>query len=70
MGEPQKSVHTYQARQSADTVLYKVLGDHIETFVAQRQLDGKGLPAFVVKELRGFLRCGVLQYSLHKVQEL
>lgn len=63
MGEPQKHVHTYQARQPEDTALYKVLAEHIETFIAQREMDGKGLPEFVVKELRGFLRCGILQYG-------
>lgn len=63
MGEPQKHVHTYQARQPESTVLYKVLAEHIETFIAQRETDGKGLPEFVVKELREYLRCGVLQYG-------
>jgi hypothetical protein len=63
MGEPQRHVHTYQARQPEGTVLYKVLAEHIETFIAQRETDGKGLPEFVVKELRGYLRCGILQYG-------
>jgi len=63
MGEPQKQVHTYQARQTEDNVLYEVLAEHVETFIAQRETDGKGLPEFVVKELRGYLRCGVLQYG-------
>jgi hypothetical protein len=63
MGEPQKYVHTYQTRQPEDTVLYEVLAEHVETFIAQRETDGKGLPEFVVKELRGYLRCGILQYG-------
>ncbi|MBM4251980.1 MAG: hypothetical protein FJ146_08415, partial [Deltaproteobacteria bacterium] len=63
MGEAQKQVHTYQARQPEDTVLCEVLAEHVETFIAQRETDGKGLPEFVVKELRGYLRCGVLQYG-------
>jgi hypothetical protein len=56
-------LNIYEPRLSEETVLYKVLAEHIETFIAQRELDGKGLPEFVVKELWGFLLCGVLQYG-------
>ncbi|MFW7379341.1 MAG: transposase zinc-binding domain-containing protein [Oligoflexus sp.] len=63
MGEPQKHVYTYQSRQPEETVIYKVLVEHIETFIAQREADSKGLPEFVAGELRGFLRCGILQYG-------
>lgn len=63
MGQPQTHSPTYQPRHPGDTILYKVLADHIETFIAQRQGDGKELPKFVAKELREFLRCGLLQYG-------
>jgi len=63
MGEPQKHVYTYQTRQPDNTVLYQVLAGHIETFISQRESDGKRLPEFVIKELRGYLRCGILQYG-------
>ena len=64
MGELQKHGHPhYQQRQPEETVLYQVLAEHLETFIAQREMDGKGLPKFVIKELRGFLRCGVIQYG-------
>jgi len=45
-------------------VLYDVVREHLATFLEraeQRALDGgRALPAFVEKELRAFLRCGVL----------
>jgi hypothetical protein len=64
MGEPQKHVHTYQPRQPEDTVLYQVVSEHVETFIAQRESDEKRRPEFIIKKLRGFLRCGVLQYGI------
>jgi hypothetical protein len=33
----------------------------METFLAERLEDGEGMPSFVVKELRSFLKCGVLE---------
>jgi hypothetical protein len=43
-------------------VLYQVVRDHYETFAAQTAdwRDGQGLPPFIDKEFRGFLRCGWL----------
>jgi len=43
-------------------VLYQVVRDHYETFAAQASswCDGAGLPPFIEKEFRGFLRCGWL----------
>ena len=43
-------------------MLYQVVRDHFETFRADaaRARDGDGLPRFIEKEFRGFLRCGAL----------
>jgi len=43
-------------------VLYQVVRDHVETLRAEaaRLRDGEGLPAFVDREFRDFLRCGWL----------
>jgi hypothetical protein len=43
-------------------VLYQMVRDHYETFVAQTasRRDGAGLPSFVHDECRGFLKCGWL----------
>jgi hypothetical protein len=36
------------------------LREHLETFLAERAEAGAPLPGFVLEELRGYLRCGVL----------
>jgi hypothetical protein len=42
------------------STLYQIVRDHFETFRAQAAslLDGEGLPRFVEREFRDFLRCG------------
>ena len=53
---------TYIRRRPEDTVLHRVVREHLETFLAEARLrgDGEGLPRFVERELREFLTCGVL----------
>jgi hypothetical protein len=55
--------------QPEDGVLYKVLQQHLETFLKQaaESHDGAGLPRFVEKELRAFLKCGVLNLHVHAI---
>lgn len=52
----------YEPRSPAQSVLYQIVRDHLETFRAQaaRVCDGEGLPRFIEDEFEGFLRCGWL----------
>jgi hypothetical protein len=52
-------------REPETTVLYQVLAAHLATFVARTAADERraGLPGFVVRELRAFLRCGILAHG-------
>ena len=45
---------TYEPRDTNRTVLYKVVSEHPETFLASADADpgAKGLPAYVERELR------------------
>ena len=64
----QASEAGYLPRQPERTVFYQVLPDRLETFLERVQSDGRSLPSFVVKELRGFLRCGVRAYGFLRVR--
>ena len=57
-----RSSEAYRPRDPAASVLYQVVRDHVETFLAHAASlrDGEGLPRFVDDELRAFLRCGFL----------
>ena len=55
----------YQPRDPSDTVLYQVIADHLETFLATLAADptAKGLPTYVVEEFYAYLQCGVLAHG-------
>ena len=60
-----RAVAPYVPRAAADTVLHGVVREHLETFLAAAaaRTDGVGLPRFIERELRGFLRCGLLVHG-------
>ena len=53
-------------RKPEDTVLYRVMGEHLVTFLAMAEVRSQaapgqsGLPRYVRRELEGFLSCGIL----------
>ena len=53
----------YRPRNAEQGVLYRVIDEHLETFLdaAAQHSDGSRLPAFVEQEFRDFLACGVLE---------
>src|SRR5579862_6202136 len=53
--------HVVARRRREDSLLHRVVCDHLETFLAEaRARGGDGLPRFVERELRDFLSRGVL----------
>ena len=56
---------TYAPRDPSHTVLYHVIADHLETFLASLDAapDATGLPAYVERELYDYLRCGILAHG-------
>src|SRR5690606_29182946 len=58
---------SYSRRRPETTLLYQTVADHLETFIAQRESDGKGLPPHVIEEFRAYLRCGQLHYGFMRV---
>jgi len=58
--EDGRRVH-YERRRPEDTALYQLVQEHLETFLAQVELEtGSGLPDFVKDEFDAFLECGIL----------
>jgi len=56
----------YRPRQPAASALYAVVQHHIETFLAHAaEADpvGYGVPTWVEKDFRAYLRCGILAYG-------
>lgn len=44
-------------------MLYEVVREELETFLAEAREDGKGLPRYVEKEFREYLKCGQLDHG-------
>ena len=60
----------YQRRQPHKKPLYRLVADHLETFLAEvrARSDGAGLPAYVEDEFRAFLSCGVISWGFSRIQ--
>src|SRR6266700_1289763 len=56
---------TYEPRDPSRTVLYHVIADHLETFLAALDADPEdpGLPAYVQREFYAYLQCGILAHG-------
>ena len=51
----------YERHEPEKTALYKIVSQHLETFLAEaREHHDKGLPKYVEKELREYLDCGIV----------
>src|SRR5947209_8156398 len=59
------AVATYTPRDPSGTVLYHVIAEHLETFLASLHDDpeAQGLPAYVQWEFYDYLRCGILAHG-------
>src|SRR5215471_18620850 len=59
------AVATYAPRDPSGTVLYHVIAEHLETFLASLNddPDATGLPAYVQREFYDYLRCGILAHG-------
>jgi hypothetical protein len=54
---------SYHRHEPEKTALYSVVADHLETFLdaaRQQSSTGTGCPAFVEREFRRYLGCGIL----------
>ena len=57
----------YARRRPEESVLYSVVQAELETFRARAQARQRPVPRFVERELRGFLRCGILAHGFVRV---
>lgn len=56
---------SYRPRDPSQTLLYKTIHQHLETFLQSLRQDpsARGLPDYVEGEFREFLRCGILAHG-------
>ena len=62
------TVH-YERRRPEDTTLYRPVGEHLETFLAQVEAQtGAALPQFVKDEFDAYLMCGILAHGFARLR--
>ena len=44
-------------------MLYETVRDYLDEFLEICRIDGKTLPAYIEKQFRGYLKCGLLQFG-------
>ena len=54
---------TYKRRKPEESVLYQIVQAELETFLADASARERPVPRFVARELRAFLRCGILAHG-------
>ena len=53
----------YIPRKPEETVLYRAIAEHLETFLARQQERERPVPRFVEKEFRTYLTCGIAEHG-------
>ena len=62
-----ETASVYRPRDPAESVLYRVVSGHLETFLERQQRRDRLVPRFVERELRSFLECGILARGFLRV---
>ena len=57
----------YEQRTPQESRLYKIISNHWKTFCAERDIEGRSIPKFVVSEFEAYLRCGILAYGFGRI---
>jgi hypothetical protein len=55
---------SYARRKPEASDLYQIVQQELETFLAGASARARPVPRFVARELRAFLRCGILAHGL------
>jgi hypothetical protein len=66
---PRASGPRYRRRRPEDTALYRIIQQHLETFVARLEASATAVhwPVFVLREFSAFLTCGILAHGFARV---
>jgi hypothetical protein len=56
-----------ERRQPENTLLYRTIAAHWQTFKAEREAEGRTLPRYINEEFENFLRCEILAYGFGRV---
>jgi hypothetical protein len=58
----------YARRVPEETILYQTIAEHLPELRAQAEASGRSIPAFVERELRRYLECGILDVGFLRLR--
>ncbi len=58
----------YEARLPTESIIYRTLIGHLDTFIYERERELCPLPKYVREELEAYLRCGIHHYGFLRVR--
>ena len=61
-------ISAYTPRHPEKSLLYRVIAEQLETFLARQQERERAVPAFVEEEFRSFLRCGIKEFGFLRLR--
>ena len=56
----------YIRRRPEVTPCYRIIQNHLNTFISDREKEGRPLPNYVIKEFGAFLEFGIPAYGYFK----
>jgi len=62
------AIPRYARRRPELTPCYKIIQEHLSTFIAEREAEGRPLPDYVTQEFEAYLKCGISAYGFLRLQ--
>jgi hypothetical protein len=60
--------YTYKRRTPENSPCYQILQSHLNTFITEREAEGRPLPDYVLEEFDAYLKCGILAYGFLRLK--
>ena len=58
----------YSRRRPELTPCYKILQGHLDTFIAEREAEGRPLPDYIKEEFEAYMRCGIPAFGFLRLK--
>ena len=58
----------YTQRRPELTPCYKIIQNHLDTFIANREAEGRPLPDYVLQEFDAYLKCGIHAFGFLRLK--
>jgi hypothetical protein len=60
--------NTYARRRPELTPCYEIIQAQLSTFIAERELENRPLPDYIIQEFEAYLKCGILAFGFLRLQ--